>query len=340
MGFCRKLLVSTIASMTLCGGAVAQEVTLRLAGFLPPSHAIVKDMIQPWVADVKEATEGRVAIQILDAPLGPPPLQIDLAVSGAADITYGVNDYTSGRFGLHGIVQLPFYADTAEAGSVAYWRIYQKHLAAAGEFKGVRPLGLFTHGPGALFMRDRSVSPVSDLVGAKVRVAGPMTNSLTANLGMAPVQAPAPQSYELMSGGIIDGTYFPVEAVPFFKVNEEVTTALTAPGGLFNIAFFMVINERSFNRLSEADRQAILRVSGEAFSRRAGKAWDRSDANAMEQMRDRVKFVKASDQDIAALKEASEPLLTEMRKAYEQHGLDFDAIHEELQAEVQALQAK
>lgn len=340
MGFYRKLLVSTVVSMTLSAGAAAQETTLRLTGFLPPSHAIVKDMIIPWIADVKEATEGRVAIQLLDAPLGPPPLQIDLAVSGAADITYGVNDYTSGRFGLHGIVQLPFFADTAEAGSIAYWRIYQKHLAVAGEFKGVRPLGLFTHGPGALFMRDRAVSPVSGLAGAKVRVAGPMTNSMTDNLGMAPVQAPAPQSYELMSGGIIDGTYFPVEAVPFFKVDEEVSTALIAPGGLFNIAFFMVINERSFDRLSEKDRQAILSVSGEAFSRRAGKAWDRSDAKAMELMGEQVEFVQASDEDIAALKKASEPVLADLRAAYRKHGLDFDTIHEDLQAEVRALQVQ
>ncbi|MBK0329786.1 TRAP transporter substrate-binding protein [Rhodobacteraceae bacterium F11138] len=335
-----KIVISAIAAMSMSGAALAQEVTLRLAGFLPPSHAIVKDMVVPWAAEVERVTDGRVRIQLLDAPLGPPPLQIDLAASGAADITYGVNDYTSGRFALHGIAQLPFYADTAEAGSVAYWRIFEKHLAAAEEFKGVKVLSLFTHGPGALFVRDRAVSPVSELAGAKIRVAGPMTNGFTADLNMTPVQAPAPQSYELLSGGIIDGTYFPVEAVPFFKIDDEVTAALTVPGGAFNIAFFLAMNPRSFDRLSPEDQAAIMEVSGEAFARRAGQAWDRSDEAAMQVMRDKVEFVAASLEDVSEIERAAMPLIAEVRAAFERKGLDFDAIRKDLTAEVKAVQGQ
>lgn len=335
----RNFVISAIAATSMSGFALAQEVTLRLAGFLPPSHAIVKEMVVPWSREVERATQGRVRIQLLDAPLGPPPLQIDLAASGAADITYGVNDYTSGRFSLHGIVQLPFYASSAVAGSVAYWRIFDRHLAAAEEFKGVRVLSLFTHGPGALFLRDRAVSPLSELAGAKIRVAGPMTNGFTSDLAMTPVQAPAPQSYELLSGGIIDGTYFPIEAVPFFKIDEEVSTALTVPGGIFNIAFFLVMNQRSFDRLSPEDQAALLAVSGEAFARRAGMAWDRSDAAAMAAMRDRVAFVEASQQDRAEIERAAAPLIADVRAAFERKGLDFDAIRKELAAEVAAVAA-
>ena len=52
----------------------------------------------PWIEKVKIATEGRVVIDLLKAPLGPPPAHFDFAAKGIADITYGVHNYTSGRF--------------------------------------------------------------------------------------------------------------------------------------------------------------------------------------------------------------------------------------------------
>ncbi|MFY9212278.1 MAG: TRAP transporter substrate-binding protein [Aestuariivita sp.] len=335
-----KGLLSAIVASVLATQAMAQDTVLRVSSWLPPSHPIVRDMILPWGEDVAAATEGRVKLQLLDAPLGPPPAHMDLALAGAADITYGVHDYTPGRFSLHQVVQLPFLADSAAVASVAYWRVYEKHLAGAEEHKGVQVLGLFTHGPGLIYLRDKAPSPLADLAGAKLRVAGPMTAAMTSSLGMTPVQAPAPQSYEILSGGIVDGTYFPAESIPFFKITDELSHGLRAPGGLYNISFFMVMNKGAFDRLSEADQAAIMALSGEAFALRAGKAWDAADEKGYASMEGKVTITDATEADIATLTGATSSLFDSVKSAYAAKGVEYDSTMASLKAEIETLESQ
>ena len=337
MKLIRQGLMPAIVTAFLAVPAMAQDTVLRVSSWLPPSHPIVRDMILPWGEDVAAATEGRVKIQLLDAPLGPPPAHMDLALAGAADITYGVHDYTPGRFSLHQIVQLPFLADSAAVASVAYWRTYEKHLAAADEHKGVKLLSLFTHGPGLLYLRNKQPSPLAGLAGSKIRVAGPMTAALSSELGLSPVQAPAPKSYEILSSGIVDGTYFPAESIPFFKITEELANGLRAPGGLYNISFFFVMNLNAFNGMSEADQAAVMALSGEAFALRAGEAWDAADERGYAAMEGHVEITDASEADIATLTEATAPLTASVRDAFGAKGAAFDATMTSLKAEISAL---
>ncbi|MDA4848572.1 TRAP transporter substrate-binding protein [Hoeflea poritis] len=335
-----KRIVPFVLSSVLSLPALAQDTVLRVSSWLPPSHPIVRDMVLPWSEDVAAATEGRVTIQLLDAPLGPPPAHMDLAMAGAADITYGAHDYTPGRFTLHQIVQLPFLADSAATASVAYWRLFEEHLASAGEHKGVQVLSVFTHGPGLMYLRDKAPSPLSELAGAKIRVAGPMTSDMSKALGLTPVQAPAPSSYEILSGGIVDGTYFPAESIPFFRITDELTHGLRAPGGLYNISFFMVMNSAAFQRLSEADQKAIMKLSGEAFALRAGQAWDAADQRGYEAMDGKVDIMDASEADIAALTAATAPMFDKVRESYDAKGIDFEAAMTSLKADIEALSAQ
>ena len=75
------IVTGALALAAMGQAAAAQETTLRLSNWLPMSHPIVKDIVVPWAEAVEEATGGRVAVQILDAPLGPPPAHFDLAAT-------------------------------------------------------------------------------------------------------------------------------------------------------------------------------------------------------------------------------------------------------------------
>lgn len=341
MGTTLKLLaIAFIMSLGLSIAAQAQETILRMSNWLPPSHPIVKDMMIPWIEKVKQATGGRVEVQILDAPLGPPSAHFDLAANGAADITYGVHGYTPGRFSLTEIAELPFLADSSESLSVGFWRLYESELAKADEHRGTKVLGLFTHGPGILFTKGMPVSPVESLKGAKIRVAGNITNKLAEAMGMVSIQAPSPQSYEILSGGVADGIFFPAESVPFFKLESLVDTALRAPGGLYNVSFFFVMNKAKFDSLSDADKAAIESVSGEAFARLAGQAWDAADAKGMEAMATTVNFHDTTDAELATLKEAVQPIFNSVAANYKEKGVDFDAALAKLKQEVEAVAAE
>lgn len=299
------ILALAAAALTFASGAQAlAQTTLRVSNWLPPTHPIIADMIKPWAADVEAATQGRVKIEVMDAPLGPPPAQFDIVQTGQADIGFSVHGYTPGRFALTKLVELPFLGDSAEALSVAYWRLHEASLAEAEEHRGVKLLSLFTHGPGHIFTTAKPVEAADDVSGLKIRVGGGVVNDVATALGAVPLLEPSSKAYEILSAGIADGIFFPHESVPFFRLDTVVKHGTIVPEGLYNTSFFLIMNQGSFDALSPEDQQTLMELSGEAFAKRAGAAWDAADAAGLEKMRaGGINFVTLSEEQIAALKQ-------------------------------------
>ncbi|MDO5641597.1 MAG: TRAP transporter substrate-binding protein [Paracoccus sp. (in: a-proteobacteria)] len=335
MHFSRTLLATALLGLSLgAGAATAQETTLRLSNWLPPSHPVVKDIMVPWAEQVAEATEGRVTVQILDAALGPPPAHFDLVATGVADIGFSAHSYTPGRFTLTEIAELPFLTPGSTANSLALWAVWNEMLAEKGEHAGVKVLALFGHGPGHLFTTNRPVTPLDGLAGAKIRVAGAITDQLVQGLGMVSVQAPSSESYELLSNGVADGIVFPYESVPFFRLDDLVKHGLRVEGGMYNVSFFMVMNQAKFDSLTEADRAAIDSVSGEALVRMAGAAWDAADKAGLTALDGKVAFHDATPEEQAAIKADADAIYARVRAGYDAKGVDFDAALALFQAEL------
>ena len=85
---------------------------------------------------------------------------------------------------------------------------------------------------------------------------------------------PAPESYELLSSGVADGTFFPLESIISFKLGSVIKYATLFPGGFYSSSFGFFMNEDRWNKLSKQDQDAIMSVSGEPLALLAGKAWD------------------------------------------------------------------
>lgn len=329
-----------VTILTLTGPVAAQQTVLRLSSWLPPSHLLVKDVAKPWAEAVAKASHGRIQIQILDAPLGSPPAHFDLAATGAADITYGVNGYTPGRFALSDLPELPFLTPNAEILSVAYQRFYEMTPAAQQEYDGVKVLAVFTHGPGHLFTNGYDVTPIESLRGAKIRVPSAVTNQLAAAMNMIPLQAPAPKTYELLSSGVADGIFFPYETISFFRLDGIVNQALSTPGGLYNVAFFFVMNQGKWDALSDQDKAAIESVSGVSLARRAGIAWDRADAQGFAALQGRVAFHTPNDSETVKINAAAETVYQSVRERIESRGIDFDTALTALRSQIATAKAE
>ena len=273
----RKQLAALALGLLLTAPQAAAETVLRLSNWVPASHVITRDILEPWMADVARVTEGRVQIEALAAALGSPPAHFDVARDGLADIAIGVHGYTPGRFVLTQIAELPFLSDRAEPLSVAYWRVHTRYLAPIGEHRGVHLLALWTHGPGHIFNARRDIRALDDLAGLKFRVGGGLVSRISEALGTVAVPAPATKAYELLANGVADGIFFPVESIEYFNLTPFMTHGTLIPGGLYNSSFFLVANETAWESIEARDRAAIMAVSGEALAMRAGKAWDASD---------------------------------------------------------------
>ncbi len=334
------ILAIVTGAFGFAASASAQTV-LRVANWLPPKHPLIAEIITPWTEQVKEATKGRVVMQVLPSPLGPPPAHFDFAVNGVADVTYGVHNYTPGRFVATTLAELPFLADKSEVLSVAYWRTHQKLLDKADEHRGTKLLSVFTHGPGQLWTRGRNLKDMASIKGSKIRIGGGFAQEVAKALQLVPIQAPVTQAYEILSGGVADGIQFPAESVTAFKIDPVLDQGLIVPGGLYNVSFFVVMNEAKWKALPPEDQAAILSVSGEKLAKLAGQIWDKADAGGYRIMAEKGKMALVHPEvaQLDAIRAALAPYTETALKQIAAKGIDAQAAYEALKDEIEAVEA-
>ena len=333
-----KTLAVIATTLTLGSTAAMAETRLTMSSWVPTGHPLFKDVMKPWAESVEVATEGRVKVVILPSPLGHPKVHYDLAREGQADITYSAHGYTPGRFKLYKISEFPFTGDSAVETSVALWNVYNKYLEPAGEYKDVKLLGLFTHGPGHIHNSKRTVNSSTDMKGLKLRVGGGIMNDMATELGAVTMLKPSSSTYELVSSGVADGTLFPLESIVAFNLQDKLTHTTLIPGGLYRQSFYLVMNKERFESLPEEDQKAIESISGEAFARLAGKMWDTEDAKGLEVMKaNGNEIITADDAFMEEIRKASEPMIAEWVKTAEEMGIDGQAALEAFQKGVQQL---
>lgn len=284
--------------LAIAGSATAQT-TLRLSNWVPPWHPVSTDILAKWAENVNAASDGRVSIDIV-SPLGKPPAHFDLVKNGVADIAFAIHSYTADRFTLTEMAELPFLAPSAKASSVAYWRTHKKFFEPIDEHRGVHLIGLFTHGPANIFTRETEIASLDDLGNLKIRVAGGITKTIAERLGAVPFFAPAPKSYEVLSKGVADGIFFPTESIMNFKVIPAIKQALKIPGGLYRSSQYVIMNQAKWDALSDADKQAIDSVSGEAMAELAAQMWDTQDALGEQAMLEAGANVRIAEGELMA----------------------------------------
>jgi TRAP-type C4-dicarboxylate transport system substrate-binding protein len=333
-------LAATVAALSLAGAsASAQTITLTASSWLPPSH-ILSETQKEWCGLLEQKTSGKVKCNILPRGVAAPPGTFDAVRNGLADLSFTVQGYTPGRFVLTQMAEVPFLGDTSEPVSVAFQRIYDRYPAFAAEHQGVKVLAVFTHGPGIVYNTKRPITKIDDLSGLKFRVGGGMVNEIGKALNMNLTLKPAPESYELLSSGVMDGTLFPAESIESFKLDKIVKYATTFPGGLYNVAFVFMMNQATYDKLPADAKKAVDELSGEYAARMFGRGWDKVDRRGMAFMQAAgVQFTKADAAFVKAVREKTAAVEDTWAKAAEAKGLkDAKKVLAEFRAEIAKLQ--
>jgi TRAP-type C4-dicarboxylate transport system substrate-binding protein len=256
--------------------AMAETVTLRMATWLPPKHHHTAVALPAWIAAIDEASGGTLKIKIDPAPIAKPPGQYDIVRDGAADMSYHVVAYTPGPFEILRGVELPFLSPNAEIGSQAAYDWYDRNVGFDTEFKDVKIITMFVHGPGAVHTKT-PVKTLEDLAGVKLRVGGGGVRMSEA-LGATPVAMPASKAYEAIQKGVADGAMFPFESIAGFRLGELVNYHLEIPGGLYTTPFAVMMNPAKYDSLSDEHKKVLADVGGVAGAKIIGAAWDDADA--------------------------------------------------------------
>ncbi|HQE41446.1 MAG TPA: TRAP transporter substrate-binding protein, partial [Zoogloea sp.] len=309
------------AAAALTTGMARADTVFTVSSWLPPTHTA--SMAQKeWCDLLEKNTAGKMKCNFLPRGVTGAPGTYDAIKNGLADISFTVHGYTPGRFVYTQMAELPFLGNTSEPLSIAYSRVAAKYPEFAGEHQGVKVLAFFTHGPGIVFNTKRPITKVDDLSGLKFRVGGGMVNEISKTLGMNVTLKPAPDSYELLSGGVMDGTLFPAESTESFKIDKIIRYATTFPGGLYNTSFVFMMNQGKYDKLTPEEKKAVDAISGETAARIFGRGWDKVDTRALALMQaNGVVVTKADAKFVADVKARTSALEQNWIKSAEAKGM-------------------
>ena len=331
-------LVCTALALGLDAPVYAQT-TLTYSSWVPPTHHLTIWQAN-WAAEVEKATGGRVKFQSLPKAPAAPPGTFDAVRDGLVDLSYVTASYTPARHIMPLMAELPGAGDTAEVNSVAYSRIHWKHFHKLGEYKGVKLLAVWTHGPGQMFTK-KPIKSLADFQNMKIRTGGGISEQVITALGGSPFFKPAPESYELLNSGVADGVFFPFESIVSFKLDKVIGQATVFPGGMYSSSFGFFMNEDKWNKLAKQDQAIIEKYSYEYAARSNGKSWDNADQKGLEALKKAsVKIVRADPKFVAEVQKRSAPIIEDWIKKANTKGVNAKAALDEFRAEIKKVAAE
>ena len=314
-------------SLTTCLVAPAAADTTRVLMncFFPPQHFMCRQILPEWKRAVEEATEKRVRVSFPAQSVAPAPEQLAAVRSGTVDAALQMNGFM-GNEGIGARVAMtPFSGSSdARANSVALWRTHERFLADKDPLDGVTVLGLIA-APGADFYSttDVPIDSLDAVLERKMWALPGVTSSLLKTNGGSVVSGPAIQMTEIVQRGVVDGFVgIPAaESVAFNVLPYAKSVTRTGPK-IFTAVFTVFVGDATWERISEADRAAIMEVSGEAFAELAGGIWGEVEAGVLEQMASEVDVLAASEEFETDLIDASGPFVDEWIAAADAIGID------------------
>lgn len=212
--------------------ATAQNIVLRYSQWIPAAHLTQSGGLHKFFDEVAKATEGRVKIEPTAQALGAPPRQMQLAVDGIADVAWGLHGYTPGTYPLSELAELPFLTKSAEANSVAYWRVFKAMFEKTGMHPpGVHTLALHVHTAGHVYTNKKVIRSLDDFKGLRLRTANTIVTDAFRMFGATPLPMPVSQLRDALSKGVADGTSFLDESIFGFKIEDFVTSTFRIQGG-------------------------------------------------------------------------------------------------------------
>ncbi len=263
-----SVLAFILSAFISCGKKDAKK-DLKFAFFLPPKHSQM-GLVKEWVKKISDGTGLKITI----LQQGKPKDQYDNIASGVVDFGLVIPSYTSGKFPLTSAIELPFLVEDAEKASGVLWETYEKYLK--DEYKDVKMLWMFVHGPGQMHTTKKPIKKLEDLKGLKIRTPGRVMAGALKKLGCVPVTMPVPQVYNALDRGTIDGVTLPWEVMRAFKFYDVLKYHTEVR--LYTLAFFIAMNKKTWDSLSPDAKKVIESSMGMEMSRRAGKVFMLADA--------------------------------------------------------------
>lgn len=220
-----RRVVTAATVMVVAGTASAygqEKIRLKFAHGYPANHFLWEEGGKVFADAVTSATNGRVEFDVFPAnQLGKDSLAI--LNTGLADIAMITPAYLPSKMPLTAVTELPGMFSTSCEGSGKFQEIAK--AGGALDENEYKPLGLhllfpYSAPPFSLSTTSKSVTDLNSLAGLKIRVAGGAMAKIISSLGGVPVQLSAPEMYDALTRGTVDGAIYSRMSLAAIKLEE------------------------------------------------------------------------------------------------------------------------
>jgi TRAP-type C4-dicarboxylate transport system substrate-binding protein len=185
-----------------------------------------------------------------------------LTQSGVVDIGYIGPSYVSDKMPLSEVAQLPGAFETACQGTLAYWKTAREGILAKQEYapNKIKLLIAVVLPPYQVWTAKTTVETPKDMGGLKLRTTGGAQDLTLRALNAVPVRMAAPDAYESLSRGTMDGLLFPLDSVVAYGLDKLVKHATDGVSfGSFIVAYS--INQSVWDKLPDDVKKAMNEAS-------------------------------------------------------------------------------
>ena len=243
----------------------AEPTKLRVADSFPKGHYLVKLVLEPWMEEVQKRSNGAVVFEHYPAQqLGKATDMLKLTQTGVADIGYVAPGYTSEKMPVSEVAMLPGAFEHSCQGTLAYWKLARNGVIAQQDYtaNGIRLLLTVSLPQYRIFTVKQPVKDTADVTGLKLRSTGGAQDLTLRAIGSVPVRMAAPDAYESLSRGTMDGLLFPLESVVAYGADKLVKYSTDGLGfGSFVVAYS--ISDSAWKKLSPEIQKAMIDVAEE-----------------------------------------------------------------------------
>ncbi|MES2229419.1 MAG: TRAP transporter substrate-binding protein DctP [Pseudomonadota bacterium] len=278
--------LSALAAASFSPTALAQQIKLRVGDSFPVGHYIPEVGAKYWMEEVTRATNGAVTFEYYPAEqLGKAKDMLALTASGVVDVGYVGPGYVSDKLPLSSVAELPGAFPNGCAGTLAYWKLVKEGgILATREFapNDVRVLFAFVLPPYQLYVTKAKLENLKSLEGLKLRPTSGGVE-LVSKLHAVPVQIAAPDLFESLSRGTIDGGLLPSSSVFAYKIETLVKNVIVGEN-FGSFAGTYTISEKRWKTLP-ANVQKAMTDAAEVAVRRVCEYSDNNQVKDLDRLR-------------------------------------------------------
>ena len=308
-----------VAGTALAASAYAQ--TILKFSHTDQQQGARQAAAQVFAKKVEEYTQGRYKVQVFCcSQLGNDPKNIEQLALGGIDFTVSATGSYAGQVPTLNLTMMPFIIDTYAQG----WKFYDESKWLQAQFdkappKGFRFLATWEAGFRNMTTKDPLNSP-ADAKGKKLRTfPNEMMRWQLEAMGFGIQIMPLPEVYLAIQQGAVAGQENPIDTIysnKFYEVapNVTLTNHVYSPIPL-------AVSEKTWQRFSPADQQAVLRAAREVAPFQRNMIKDNDEKLLSDMAAKGAKINRKPD--VEAFRKSVEPVYA---KAREKYGADVDQV--------------